>query len=79
MLPHHMHRRGMICHGRLRFPAEKLCRTTPIGVAALSRQANQTGATRTTLKKLYLFHMISNEDDRYMKIVALYEIDPLFG
>jgi hypothetical protein len=39
--------------------------------AAPTRLARQG----TTLKKLYFFHMISNEDDRYMKIVALYGIE----
>ena len=72
-LQRHMYRRGTIYHCDNDF-VENLA--APLPLARQHRSAAPTMLARkgTKLEKLYLFHTILDEDDLYMKIVALDDI-----
>jgi hypothetical protein len=69
-----MHRRGAICHIVQRFSRGNPCRATPLARWHCTTTPFRLAQRGATLEKLYLFHTISDEDDLYMKIIALDEI-----
>ena len=73
-LPRRIHRRGTICHVGQRFPHGILAAPQPLTRQHCSDAPSSLAWQDTTLEKLYLFHMISDEDDLYMKIIDLDEI-----